>query len=164
MRELRVVDAMELATAYAAARYVVLQDRQEHLLQVCRHATALETACPAARYAFITAWNPASDPRPDDANEAADARLVARLDALGLRRVPARAQSPDGRWGEPGWLLCDAPLARVLGLAREFGQAGVLCWAGGEPVQLYMLAGRPPRPAPAALAAGIHWVREPATA
>lgn len=164
MRELRVVDAMELATAYAAARYAVLQDRQEHPLQVCQPAASLEAACPAARYAFITAWNPASDPRPDDANEAADARLAARIDALELRRLPARAQSPDGRWHEPGWLLCNPTLPGVLGLAQEFGQAGVLCWAGGEPVQLYMLAERPPRPAPTALAAGIHWVREPATA
>ncbi|MCE7031228.1 DUF3293 domain-containing protein [Lysobacter sp. GX 14042] len=164
MRELRVVDAMELAVAYAAAGYAVEHEGRGHPVRVGQPATPLEAARPAARYAFITAWNPASDPRPDDANEAADARLVARLDALGIERSPARAQSSDGRWREPGWLLYDAGQDTLLALAREFGQAGVLGWARGEPVQLYMLMGRPGRPAPDMPEAVIRWVEEPATA
>lgn len=164
MRELQVVDAIELAIAYAAAEYVVQSGQQEYRLQVGRSAAAMESGFPASRYAFLTAWNPASDPRPDDANHAADARLVERLDALVIERRPAWAQSPDGRWREPGWLLCDADTDLVVTLAREFGQAGVLDWACGEPVHLRMLAPRPGRPAPSVLAASIHWVETPATA
>lgn len=164
MRELRVVDAMELATAYAAAAYTVLLDRRELPVRVGQRAAALETALPAARYAFLTAWNPASDPRPEDANEAADARLSARLDGLGIMRVPAHAQSPDGRWREPGWLLCGCRPAQVLALAREFGQAGTIEWTRGEPVRLQMLAERPVRPLPGALQSSVDWVGEAATA
>lgn len=155
---------MELAIAYAAAGYAVEHEGREHPLRVGQHAASLEAARPAARYAFITAWNPASDPRPDDANEAADARLVTRLEALGIERSPARAQSPDGRWHEPGWLLYDAGQDRLLALAREFGQAGVLDWAHREPVQLCMLMGRPARPVPDMPESVIRWVEEPATA
>lgn len=164
MRELRIVDAMELATAYAAAAYTVLLGQREIPVRVGHPAAALEAALPASRYAFITAWNPASAPRPEDANEAADARLGGRLDALGIRRIPSRAQSPDGRWHEPGWLLCDCEVAQVLELAREFGQAGVIDWARGEPVRLHMLAERPSRPQAARLGTSIHWVGEAATA
>lgn len=164
MRELQVVDAIELAIAYAAAEYAVQLGQQEHRLRVGHPAAAMEVGVPASRYAFLTAWNPASDPRPDDANHAADARLVARLDGLAIARRPAWAQSPDGRWREPGWLLCGATTGQVLTLAREFGQAGVLDWACGEPVHLRMLAPRPGRPAPPTLAASIHWVETPATA
>ena len=163
MRELQVVDAMELALAYAAADYRVVHGRQELRLQVGQPATGLEALSAATDHAFVTAWNPASDPRPDDANVAADARLVARIESMGLERHPARAQSPDGRWREPGWVLCDAGVDAALDLGREYGQAGVLAWGRGEPVQLYMLTPRPRRASRAA-ANWTHWVAKSASA
>ena len=164
MRALQVVDAMELAQAYAAAEYRVAHGADEVRLQVGKRAERLDAVCGASHHAFITAWNPASDPRPDDANVAADARLVARIESLGLGRHPARAQSPDGRWREPGWVLCDAGTDLALELAREYGQAGVLAWARGEPVRLCMLAPRPLRAGSAAPASGILWVADAVTA
>ena len=161
MREFQVVDAPQLAAAYAEAEYVVEHGGQALRVQVGQAATDLEASLPATRYAFITAWNPASTPLSDPDNRLADARLVARLEGLGLARRPAWAQSPDGRWREPGWLLLDASSAQVLELAREFGQAGVLDWARGEPVSLYMLASCPP---PVPETAATRWVREHANA
>ena len=143
MRELQIVDAAELASAYAAAEYVVVLDGDAFPLRVGEPALDLEAYAPASRYAFITAWNPASQPRSDTANEAADALLVAQLEALGATRHPAWAQDVAGRWREPGWLVADLDASTVLRLAEEFGQAGVLDWAAGEPVRLRMLASPP---------------------
>jgi hypothetical protein len=143
MRELQIVDAVELANAYAAAEYVVVLDGDSLPLRVGEPALDLEAYAPASRYAFITAWNPASQPRSDSANEAADALLVTQLDELRATRHAAWAQDPDGRWREPGWLVADLDVDAVLRLALEFGQAGVLDWAAGEPVRLRMLTARP---------------------
>lgn len=143
MHELQIVDATELVRAYAAAEYGATVEGRTCALQVGAPAPAFESAWPASRYGFVTAWNPASSPQPDAANEEADTRLRARLDRLGAARVPAWAQAPDGRWREPGWLLADLPLHELDALAREFGQAGTLCWSQGEPVRLRMLMAAP---------------------
>ena len=126
MRELQIVDAAELASAYAAAEYVVVLDGDAFPLRVGEPALDLEAYAPASRYAFITAWNPASQPRSDTANEAADALLVAQLETLGATRHPAWAQDIAGRWREPGWLVADLDASTVLRLAEEFGQREIL--------------------------------------
>ncbi|MDR7134416.1 hypothetical protein J2X06_001600 [Lysobacter niastensis] len=144
MRELQIVDAAELATAYAAAEYVVVLDGDTLPLRVGQQASDLQAYSPAPHYAFITAWNPASEPRSDTANQAADALLVAQLDAVGAVRHPAWAQGPGGGWREPGWLVAGLDENELHRLALEFGQAGVLAWRAGEPVRLHMLMPRPP--------------------
>ena len=143
MRELQIIDAAELAVAYAAAGYAVELDGDAFALHVGEPATDLEAYWPAAHYVFITAWNPASEPRSDTANETADALLVAQLDAAGAVRRAAWAEDAHGGWREPGWLVADLePATRDL-LAQEFGQAGVLSWQRGEPVRLRMMMERP---------------------
>lgn len=167
MRTLKVVDAIELATAYAAARYGVRVDGAEFPLLVGERAGRLESHWPARSYAFITAWNPASEPRPDDANQEADAQLVARLEALGIQREPAWAEGPDGKWHEPGWLLADMDVPTASALGDSLGQAAILAWDSGQPVTLRMLAPGPSREAwkqavsnrelPSDAASCVHW-------
>lgn len=148
MRELQIVDAAELAAAYAQAQYAVVLDGDALRLHVGRTTRDLEAYWPAQRYGFITAWNPGSAPHSDAANETANAALVARLDAIGARRLPAHAFDRNGEWREAGWLVAGVDEALLDLLAREFGQAGVLAWGSGEPVRLRMLM---PRPAHSAL-------------
>ncbi|MGV8942090.1 MAG: DUF3293 domain-containing protein [Lysobacter sp.] len=143
MRELTVVNAIELAAAYAAARYAVMLDGDPLPLQVGQPAADLEAYWPAERYAFITAWNPASEPRSDTANATADALLLTQIDHHGAARLPAWAESPDGQWREPGWLLADIEGGITDRLAIEFGQAAILVWQRGEPVRLRMLMEQP---------------------
>jgi hypothetical protein len=143
MYALRIVDTTELVHAYVAAEYSATVEGRDFALRVGTPAAGLESAWPASRYAFITAWNPASSPQPEPANRAADVRLRAHLDRLGVARVPASAQASDGDWLEPGWLVADLPVAELDALARELGQAGTLCWARGEPVRLRMLVSAP---------------------
>jgi len=142
-RELQILDAAELAAAYVRAEYAVVLDGDALRLRVGRRADDLEAYWPAQRYGFITAWNPRSVPQSDAANETANAALVARLDAIGAMRLPAHAFDQSGQWREAGWLTgnVDSSLLDLLG--REFGQAGVLAWAAGEPVRLRMLMPRP---------------------
>ena len=142
-RELRILDAAGLAAAYAMAEYAVLLDGDALRLSVGQHADDLEAYWPAQRYGFITAWNPRSAPQSDAANETANAALTARLDAIGAARQPAHAFDKDGQWREAGWLVANVEPDLLDLLAREFGQAGVLSWAFGEPVRLRMLVPKP---------------------
>lgn len=145
MREYRIVNAAELAAAYARAEYAVLLEGDTMPLRVGEVASDLEAYWPAPRYVFISAWNPASEPRADQVNHDADLALVAQLDALGARRLPGFAQDSEGLWREPGWLVggLSQPVADLL--AREFGQAAVLAWDRGQPVRVRMLLGPAPR-------------------
>ena len=153
-RELRILDAAGLAAAFAQAEYAVVLDGDAIRLNVGRRADDLEAYWPAQRYGFITAWNPRSAPQSDAANETANAALVARLDAIGAARQPAHAFDKEGQWREAGWLVANVEPSLLDLLGREFGQAGVLAWAFGEPVQLRMLM---PRPADVELV-NVDWV------
>lgn len=144
MREFQIVDAAELAAAYAAAEYVVMLDSDALRLRVGQPAADVEAYWTGQRYVFITAWNPASEPHSDTANKTADALLVGQLEAMGVRRQSAWAESPDASWREPGWLVADLDASQANTLAQEFGQAGILAWERGEPVRLRMLVHRPP--------------------
>jgi hypothetical protein len=155
MRALRIVDAAELAAAYARAHYAVVLDGDALALRVGETADDLEAYWPMRRYGFITAWNPGSIPHSDAANDAANLALVARLDAMGVTRQPAHAFDETGDWREVGWVIADIDEARLDQLARDFGQAGVLSWSFGERVRLRMLMPRPPRPV---LEGWIDWV------
>ena len=141
---LQLLDAEALAAAYRAAIYRARLPAGECVVAVGENATALEATIEEDSFAFITAWNPASQPRGKDQNEAADAKLVAELDALAIPRWPMHASAPDGRWGEPGWLLAGIDPAALDHLARTFGQAGTLFWRRGTPVRLRMVLPKPP--------------------
>jgi hypothetical protein len=143
MRELQIVNAVELAAAYARAEYAAVLDGDALRIHVGERADDLEAYWPVRRYGFITAWNPGSMPHSETANESANAALVARLQAMGVARLPAHAFDMDGLWREAGWLVADMEAQRLDLLGREFGQAGVLAWAFGEPVRLRMLMPRP---------------------
>jgi hypothetical protein len=141
---LQLLDAEALASAYRAARYVAATPAGALAVAVGAPAPALEAAIEADSFAFITAWNPASRPRDEDANRNADLALVAQLGMLESRRWPMRASAPDGDWGEPGWLLAGIDPESLDRLARAFGQAGTLFWRRGEPVRLRMALPKPP--------------------
>lgn len=155
MRELRIVDAAELAVAYAGAEYALVIDEDALHFRVGTLAQDVEAYWPVRRYGFITAWNPASTPCSDAANKTADTVLVARLNAMGVRHQRAHAFARDGGWCEAGWLVADLDEDLLDLLGREFRQAGVLSWSAGEPVRLRMLMSRP-ADAPAIL--WIDWV------
>jgi hypothetical protein len=78
---------------------------------------------------IVTAWNPASEQRPEDENRRADAALRARIAAAGLEAWPtlAHGTGDDGSWDEPGWCIL-GPSARAMSIAlgAEFGQNAIV--------------------------------------
>lgn len=155
MREIQIVDAGELAAAYAEADYAVRLDGDTFRIKVGNPAGDVEAYWPASQYAFITAWNPASRPTSDAANQSADSSLVAQLKAIGAPHQPAWAEAPSGDWREPGWLVTGLDPHMLDALAHEFGQAAVLHWEQGRPVRLKMYL---PRPTHARPVAHVDWV------
>lgn len=79
----------------------------------------------------VTAWNPGEE-RPVEENQAANVRLAARLDELGIERVDAVGSSPDEAWSEPGFVLIGTDEATALAVAREFGQLAIHAMCGGK--------------------------------
>lgn len=122
-----------LLAAYRATRWEVRLEEQTLELRVGRPAPLPPALRPAA---VLTAWNPASELRSPARNRAAQRRLRAELDGLGLALLPARARGtgPDADlWDEPGFLACAAPLAAVTDLAGRYGQNAIL-WIGDRGV------------------------------
>jgi hypothetical protein len=132
-----------LASAWAAAHYFVTLGRREWLFCTGLTAPEIERQLMADRYLFITAWNPPPGETPRADNDAAQARLEARVQALGLTLHPALGCDHRGGMAEYGCLVLDATLAQADALAREFGQGGTLCWSAGQPVRLRMMWPRP---------------------
>ncbi len=132
-----------LAIAWAAAHYFVTIGRKEWLFCAGLTTPEIERQVMADRYLFITAWNPPPGEASRADNDAAQARLEARVQALGLALHPALGCNSQGGMVEYGCLVLDATLAQADALAREFGQGGTLFWSAGEPVRLRMMWPRP---------------------
>ncbi|MFL6591699.1 MAG: DUF3293 domain-containing protein [Luteimonas sp.] len=148
-------DPAALAAAFARAHYVVPTLGDAGGLHVGTQASALEERLPAARYAFITAWNSNSETEAQADNLRADGELTADLDGLRVPRLRAHAQDAQGGHREDGWLVRDLPLAALDRLARHYGQDGVLAWSAGEPVRLRLYH---TEPADASRLLWVDWV------
>lgn len=136
-------DLAKLAAAFANAHYRVRELANAGDLRVGNEATALQEAWPAQRYAFITAWDSASQRESRIDNDLADGALVAELEGLGVGHLRAFAEDDQGGHHEEGWLVRDLPLDALDGLARRFGQDGVLAWEAGTPARLRLYHAAP---------------------
>lgn len=90
-------------------------------------------------WAFITAFNPHSQPKSEDENSAADVRLYETLATAGYATLAADAVSDDARWPvERGWMVWGISRERACELGREFAQNAVV-WGerGAAPVLVF---------------------------
>lgn len=84
----------------------------------------------AARWAVLTACNPAAKPLPDEANAARQAALRDEIGAAGWRFFPACNLPDADDWpAEAAFLLLDADESALRELAGAFGQ---LAFVAGE--------------------------------
>lgn len=133
-----------LLAAYRATRYEVTGAMPPFVLRVDEPSAAL-AACHRAHdvrcSAFVTAWNPGSRPAAAAANAAAAATLEERLRARGYRLLAGRGVDPAGRWpAEESVLVLGLDHDAACRIARQFGQAGLVC-AGDDAVpRLVLLA------------------------
>jgi hypothetical protein len=85
----------------------------------------------------VTAWNPFSTVTEPAENSRAQAQLMSRITALGLRWLPAEGRGRDGRWPAEESLCIlgiDADGARAL--AAEFRQNAILWLETGKAPQV----------------------------
>ena len=131
-----------LLAAYRATRYEVSGATPPFVLCVDEPSAAL-AACHRAHgvrcSAFVTAWNPGSREAAPAANAAAEAALEQCLRARGHPLLAGRGVDPAGRWPAETSVLA-LGLARDVAcdIARQFGQAGLVC-AGDDAVPRLVL-------------------------
>lgn len=98
---------------------------------------ALLTTHDVAQAAFITAYNPFSEPRGNAENVAANARLAADLDAAGFSRMAGEGIDPSGQWqAEASFLVFGLSRPQAIALAKKYGQAGFVFLRRGFPPEL----------------------------
>ena len=99
--------------------------RRDRLLTERGHAT----------WAFVTAWNPWSQPRSRLTNQARHRRLRTALARMGLPCVAGRGRDPRGRWpAEESFFVMGCSVSEARRLGSVFGQHAVLVGRlGGRP-------------------------------
>src|SRR5690606_36363167 len=116
-----------LLRAYRAAEYVVFGDPQV-VLRIGAPAPQL------GRAALVTACNPRGEPRDDEANRAAQARLRGALDERGWRYLEGEGRDPSGGWkAEPSFLVLGISRRDAEALGRRFEQNAIVYLEPGEP-------------------------------
>ena len=130
----------ELDAAYRATSYFVDGPDGRFALRVgsaSPEADALAAAHGAAAWAYVTACNPGSVPAPDAQNRARQRELEEVVRATTLPCYPGEGRGDDGCWpAEPSLLVLGISEAEARRLARQFGQAAVVCGERGGPARL----------------------------
>ena len=83
--------------------------------------------------AFLTAWNPRSEPRDERENEARNRALQRDVEAMGLAWLPARGVAADQDWEEASILIFGIGKEDARALAAKYGQNAFL-YAGADAV------------------------------
>lgn len=132
----------DLRDAYRRTRYAVLDADGSVVAAVRVGETSPDVDAVLADHgattgAFLTAWNPRSEPRDAAANDAAHARLVAELAAAGVRALPHAGIGDDPAWApEHGVLVLDMAEDDAVGLATAYGQNALVLVERGRPARL----------------------------
>ncbi len=133
----------ELLAIYRGSDYRVTDEGgREFVMHVDQPSPTLGALM--ARYGarsavFVSAYNPASEPRTEAENRAAQARLEQEVVAQGCRIFQGVGEDPDGGCpGEPCLLVFDWPREKVLALGRAYGQNALL-WVGTDAVPRLVL-------------------------
>jgi hypothetical protein len=129
--------------AYLETEYRVLADAPFTLRIDARSAAlaALYETTGASCSAFITAWNPFSEPASDPlANDEAQRALRTTVAQRGLSIIDGIGQHPSGEWpGEASLLVLGLEQETAQELGRQFRQNAVV-WCGADAIpQLILL-------------------------
>ena len=97
---------------------------------------AILTLFEAQAAVVITAWNPYSEPKTKEENEAAQQRLEAELKSQGVRFLPATGKGTADEWTEPSVLALGMGFAAAQELAVKYQQNAYLWIEKGFPAVL----------------------------
>lgn len=129
-----------LAGAYRRTRYRLEIDGVAIALRVGAPYPLLDAAlgaAGAATWAFITAFNPGSQPQSAAANRARDIALAREIDARSLRRWRCDGVDDDGAWPtERGWVISGIGRGAAIALGQTFSQNAILFGTRGGTAEL----------------------------
>jgi hypothetical protein len=128
---------------YEQSDYVVFDARREVRFRVGGNSTrvaALLDRHAARRWAFMTAWNPGSQPLPRAENDERQNGLLARLLSAGYRVLQAEGRSTDSSWREESVFALDIPEPTARAFGRDFGQLAMVVGQRGGPARLVSCA------------------------
>lgn len=135
-----------LAKAYWEAEYHLespdLKDEGSILFRFDAQSKELDPyldAWDVQSFAIITAFNPGSMPLPLEENLLRHAALRERLQPHCRVLLNSTGQNSDGSWQEQGFWALDIDLDKAAEIGTAFGQAAIVCWKRGSPVELWWL-------------------------
>lgn len=92
----------------------------EALLECMQHYQVTDAA-------YLTAWNPRSEPTDTARNQAAQRALEAEVAARGWRSLFGEGVAQDGGWpAEPSILVLGISLEAARGVGRKYGQNAIV--------------------------------------
>jgi hypothetical protein len=143
----------ELEAAYRAAAYSVVVPGREPITircgERCMPLDLLLIEAGATVWAFVTACNPESIRLDDDTNAERMMRLETVVRGRGLACFDGEGTADDNAWpAEPSLLVLGIDEADALSLAKEFGQAAILCGGRGGEARLAWTDASPRSPSP----------------
>lgn len=148
-----------LLAAFLGAHYRVFLPHGELRLAPGRpFSAAIGDA--GAPWALLTAFNPGARSQPEAANDAAQARLLARLHGARHPCWPGINSDADGGHVERSVLALGIGAAQADALARAFGQCALLAGTIGAPTRLRIL--RESWPEAVVDSDFVEWVASPA--
>ena len=126
----------ELAAAFAATAYRA----PPYTLRIGEPCPDMGAPC----WAFVTAWNPDSEPREHAANVRDLTQLQDDLTAAGWRWLPAEGVADAGDWREPSVLVLGMTEVEAVALGRRWRQVAVVVGERGGLVRLLACSGLEP--------------------
>jgi hypothetical protein len=124
---------------YRRTAYVVYTSDGDIRIDPGRRSLALDALLNDQRirhWAYVTAYNPESEPLADQDNVKRQQALVEAVRDRGLPFLHGKGIGEDGTWAEPSILILgiESDDARVLG--RQFGQLAIIVGQAGQPARL----------------------------
>ena len=119
----------ELESFYLAASYVVDDGGVRFTIRFGDDNEELQhllSSRGAGTWAFLTAYNPRSQPLPAEQNEARQLELTKLLDQQNYRYLRGRGEGDD--WQEPSLFILDIDRGSAVAIGKQFEQNAIL-WA-----------------------------------
>ena len=137
---LRATFELEKWRAYEHTDYVVFDGKREVRFRVGSRSARLAALLArhgADRWAFLTAWNPGSQPLSRAENDTRQDALLERLASEGYRCLKGEGRSSDASWPpEESILALDIPDRAARAIGRAFGQLAIVVGSRGKPARL----------------------------
>ena len=137
----------ELELAYRRTDFRVAERGWDFVLRIDEPSSVLalcHEAFGVTRSAYLTAWNPRSEPTALEINQSAQRALEAELTAAGFSWLRGEGVDPSGQWpGEPSVLVLGIAAEDAARLGRAYGQNAIVVAGRDAVARLVMVEANP---------------------